>query len=179
MLPQESKRLCQLFAEVLDYPSGSMRESASECLEQLKIYSPDIADPMQSFVTFTESRNRGELEELYAQTFDLTPATTLYLGYHLFNETPKRSAFLVKLEEAYKSHDFNSGTELADHLCVLLRFLSVAEDPEFVIPLLQECILPVLEKTEKAFPKDENGYKSAVSSLRLFLRQECRRLIKA
>ncbi len=178
MLPEESQQLCQLFAEVLDYPTGSVRESARECLKQLEISFPDIADPMQSFVTFIESQDRGELEELYAQTFDLATAMTLYIGYHLFKETPKRSAFLVQLEEAYQSHDFNSGTELADHLCVLLRFFSVAKEPEFVIPLLEECILPVLDKMVGDLQKSKNGYAPAVSSLRLFLRQLSRRLVK-
>ncbi len=178
MLPEETKQLCRFFAEVLDYPSGSLPESADECLRQLDASFPDIADHMRPFVTFLESQSRGAIEELYAETFDLAPGSTLYIGYHLFGETPKRSSFLVRLEEAYQSHGFQSGTELADHLCVMLRFFSVAQDPEFIIPLLQECVLPMLEKIEAAFPKNGNGYAPAVSSLRLFLRQVCRRLIK-
>ena len=92
---------------------------------------------MRSFVNSVKGQSRGALEELYTETFDLTPAMTLYIGYHLFGETPKRSSFLVRLEEAYQAHDFDSGTELADHLCVLLRFFSVAQDAEFVVPLLE------------------------------------------
>ncbi len=179
MLSEETKHLCRLFAEVLDYPDHSLLESATECAQRLENSFPGIAEPMQSFVTFAQSQSLGTLEELYTQTFDVSPATTLYVGYHLFGETPKRSAFLVKLQEAYQSHHFSGGTELADHLCVLLRFFSVAQDPEFVIPLLQECVLPVLEKMEKAFPKNKNGYAPAISSLRLFLQEVSRRLIKA
>jgi nitrate reductase molybdenum cofactor assembly chaperone len=178
MLPEESKKLCQLFAEVLDYPGSSLLESATECVNRLEHTFPGTVGPIQSFVTFAQSQNPGTLEELYTQTFDVTPATTPYVGYHLFGETPKRSAFMAKLQEAYQAHGFSAGAELADHLCVLLRFFSVAQDPEFVIPLLQECVLPVLEKMEEAFPKNGNGYAPAVSSLRLFLRQVCRRLIK-
>lgn len=178
MLPEETKQLCRLFAEVLDYPGNSLLESATECVRQLDKSFPGTAGPMQSFATFAQSQSQGTLEELYTQTFDTTPATTPYVGYHLFGETPKRNAFMAKLQEAYQSHHFSSGTELADHLCVLLRFFSVAQDPEFVIPLLQECVLPVLEKMEEAFPKNGNGYAPAVSSVRLFLQQVCRRLIK-
>ncbi len=178
MLPQESKQLCRLFAEVLGYPGDSLSESANECLRQLDDSFPDIADQMRSFVTFTEGQSRGGLEELYSETFDLAPASTLYIGYHLFGETPKRSSFLVRLEEAYQSHGFHSGTELADHLCVLLRFLGVAQDAEFVIPLLEESILPVLDKMSGDLQKSKNGYSPAVSSLRLFLRQLSRRLAK-
>ena len=179
MLDRDDKQLCRLFAEIIDYPNDSLPESATECLKQLENSFPKIAGSMQSFVTFAKNQSPGTLEELYTQTFDITPATTLYVGYHLFGETPKRSAFLVKLQEAYQSHHFSGGTELPDHLCVLLRFFSVAQNPEFVTPLLQECALPVLEKMEKVFPKNNNGYVSAISSLRAFLQQICQRLIKA
>ena len=168
MLPEESKKLCRLFAKVLDYPGASLPESANECLRQLDGSFPDIADQMRPFVAFVEGQGRGALEELYAETFALAPASTLYIGYHLFGETPKRSSF----------HDFDSGTELADHLCVLLRFFSVAQDMEFVIPILEECILPVLDKMVGDLQKSKNGYSPAVSSLRLFLRQLNRRLAK-
>ena len=178
MLPEESKQLCRLFADVLGYPGDSLPESANECLRQLDASFSDIADQMRPFVAFVESQSRGALEELYAETFDMTPASTLYIGYHIFGETPKRSSFLVRLEEAYQSHGFHSGTELADHLCVLLRFFSVAQDVEFVIPLMEESILPVLDKMAGDLQKGKNGYSPAVSSLRLFLRQLSRRLTK-
>ena len=178
MLPEESQQLCQLFAEVMDYPTGSVRESASECLKQLEFSYPDIVDQMRSFVTLVGGQSRGALEELYTETFDLAPTMTLYIGYHLFGETPKRSSFLVRLEEAYQSHGFNSGTELADHLCVMLRFLSVARDAEFVVPLLEESILPVLDKMVGDLQKSKNAYSPTLSSLRLFLRQLSRRLAK-
>jgi nitrate reductase delta subunit len=179
MLPEETKQLCRLFADVLDYPGPSLLESATECIKQLEHSIPGVAEPMQSFVIFARGQSQGELEELYTQTFDITPATTLNVGYHLFGETPKRSAFMTKLQEAYQCQSLSAGTELPDHLCVLLRFFSVARDPEFTIPLLQECVLPVLEKLEGAFPGKKNGYRPVVSSLRLFLRQVCRELVKA
>ena len=98
---------------------------------------------------------------------------------HLFGETPKRSVFMAKLQEAYQSHQLSSGTELPDHLCLLMKFLSVARDQETVIPLLEEGILPVLEKMERAFHKDKNSYVLVVRSLRLFLAEISRKLTKA
>ena len=94
-------------------------------------------------------------------------------------EGPKRSALMVKLQEAYLAHQFSGGTEIPDHLCVILRFLGVAQDAEFVIPLLRECLLPVLGKVEKSLPGNGYGYAPAVSSLKLFLQQVQRRLMKA
>ena len=86
---------------------------------------------------------------------------------------------MVKLQEAYLAHQFSGGTEIPDHLCVILRFLGVAQDAEFVIPLLRECLLPVLGKVEKSLPGNGYGYAPAVSSLKLFLQQVQRRLMKA
>jgi nitrate reductase assembly molybdenum cofactor insertion protein NarJ len=60
----------------------------------------------------------------------------------------------------------------------MLRFFSVAQDAEFVIPLLEESILPVLDKMAGDLQKNKNGYSPAVSSLRLLLRQLSRRLTK-
>ncbi|MBI4283680.1 MAG: nitrate reductase molybdenum cofactor assembly chaperone [Chloroflexi bacterium] len=171
MLSQGQRQLCQLFAEVLDYPDGSLRETAKNCARQLENVSPRITGPVRSFADFVNSQSLESLEELYTQTFDVTPATSLYLGYHLFGETPKRSEFLIKLTEAYQSHSFSTGIELADHLGVMLRFLSVSQDPEFTRPLLDECILPTLTKTEKELRKNHNQYAMVISPLLMFLRQ--------
>ena len=119
------------------------------------------------------------LEELYTQTFDVTPATSLYLGYHLFGETPKRSEFLIKLTEAYQEHSFSSGIELADHLGVILRYLSVSQNVAFTLPLLEECLLPTLTRAEKELNKIDNPYALVVASLLAFLTQQTRRLAKA
>ncbi|MBI2287727.1 MAG: nitrate reductase molybdenum cofactor assembly chaperone [Chloroflexi bacterium] len=178
MLSQENRQLCQLFADMLDYPGSGLRQAAKSCAIQLKNSSPGIAEPARSFADFVNSQSLESLEELYTQTFDITPATSLYLGYHLFGETPKRSEFLIKLTEAYQAHSFSSGIELADHLGIMLRFLSVAEDTEFSLPLLEECILPTLEKTEKELKKNNSEYALVIEPLRTFLRQVTNKLAK-
>jgi len=178
MLSQENKQLCELFADMLEYPNSGLHQAAKDCAIQLENISPGITEPVHSFADFVNSQSLESLEELYTQTFDITPATSLYLGYHLFGETPKRSEFLIKLTEAYKNHSFSSGIELADHLGVMLRFLSVSEDPEFILPLLEECILPTLEKTEKELKKTNSEYALVIEPLRAFLRQVTHKLAR-
>lgn len=178
MFSEENKQICRLFAEVLEYPGVGTVGSAIECAHRLEGNFPDISKRMQLFAKFAQKEGRGKLEEEYTQTFDTTPATTLYLGYHLFGDTPKRSALMVKLQQAYQDHGFSAGTELADHICAVLRFLPVAKDVQFVTPLLQECALPVLEKIERAFPKKNAGYALAVKSLRSFLKRASSELAK-
>ena len=178
MLSQENKQLCQTFADIIDYPNRALPQTTRNCVLQLENSFPGITAPVQSFADFVDSQSLESLEELYTQTFDVTPATSLYLGYHLFGETPKRSVFLIELTEAYKTHSFSSGIELADHLGIILRFLSVSQDPEFTIPLIEECILPTLEKTEKELKKNKNPYALVIGALLAFLRQVTHKLAK-
>ncbi|MBI4180361.1 MAG: nitrate reductase molybdenum cofactor assembly chaperone [Chloroflexi bacterium] len=178
MLSQENRQLCRFFAEMLDYPGSGLLQTAKSCAIQAESSFPGLTEPVQSFADFVNSQSLESLEELYTQTFDVTPATSLYMGYHLFGETPKRSEFLISLTEAYESHSFSSGIELADHLGVMLRFLSVSEDPEFTLPLLEECVLPILAKTEKELKKSENPYAMVISPLLVFLHQVAHQLAK-
>ena len=178
MLSQENRLLCELFADILDYPDTGLPRIAHNCAIHLGESFPEIAKPVRKFADFVNSQSLTALEELYTQTFDITPNASLYMGYHLFGETPRRSEFLIHLTEAYKAHSFSCGIELADHLGIMLRFLSVAEDPEFTLPLLEECILPTLEKTEKSLKKDDSEYALVIGALRDFLRQVTHKLAR-
>jgi nitrate reductase delta subunit len=179
MLSQEDRLICGLFAKMLDYPDAGSRNTARECVRHLQKSHAGIAKEVQTFSDFVIDQSMESLEELYTQTFDLTPTTSLYFGYHLFGETPKRSEFLVQLTEAYKANSFSHGIELADHLGVMLRFLSVANDAEFGLPLIEECILPTLVKTEKELEKTKNPYCLVISPLQKFLREITGQLTKA
>ncbi len=174
MLSSEIQQLCRLFAATLDYPNKSLAAATQDCANALADSFPRIAAPMLSFADFVGSQSVEALEELYTQTFDVTPATSLYLGYHLFGETPHRSVFLVRLQEAYQAHSFSSGTELADNLVVLLRFLSLARDWEFARPLLEECLVPTVTKIEAELRKTESEYAPPMSSLKTLLEQMTR-----
>ena len=178
MFSQENKEICEMFADVLDYPDIVLPRTAHNCALHLKESFPGIAKPVQAFADFVNSQSLESLEELYTQTFDVTPATSLYLGYHLFGETPKRSEFLIRLTDAYQACSLSTGIELADHLGVMLRFLSVSEDPEFTLPLIEECILPTLEKAGKELKKSDSQYALVIEPLTDFLRQISQRLAK-
>ena len=178
MLSEENRKICRLFAELLDYPDSSLPSEVTMLAQQLEHSHPEIAGSVRSFAAFTGSQSVEALEELYTQTFDVTPTTTLCLGYHLFGETPKRSVFLVRLKEAYEACAYSGGTELADHLGVILQFLSVAEDDDFVYPLLEECLLPVLSQIEKELKKTNSAYVLAIGPVRAFLQKVSRELVK-
>jgi nitrate reductase delta subunit len=105
-----------------------------------------------------ESISLERLQEVYTVTFDLDATYHPYVGHHLFGESYKRSAFLVGLKERYQTFGYTfSETELADHLAVMVGFLAVCEDAVLTKELIQDALLPGLERMVKG---DQDGARS-------------------
>jgi nitrate reductase delta subunit len=153
-----SARLFAVFSVLLDYPRQDLREAAEEAAA-LVADNPRAASRLGEFKSLVERTGLGRLQELYSATFDLSASSSPYLGYHLFGETYKRSLFLLKLRELYRAHGFHGeGSEMPDHLGVLLRFLAACEDPQLVRETVEEGLLPVLSKiTEAKQPEKPDG----------------------
>lgn len=140
------ERLLVLFAGILDYPSPNIVNELAECQALLASSSAEVAALLQEFQVLAEGSSDGRLEELYTGVFDLDPICHPYVGYHLFGESYKRSAFLVELKEQYRAHGFDMpGAELADRVSVLLRFLSICDDEELRREIITEGMLPALD----------------------------------
>jgi nitrate reductase delta subunit len=122
-----------LYAELLDYPQPDLARTAERAgLRELAEWAAGL-----------DSR---EVEEVYTRTFDLHAPCCLEVGWHLFGETYRRGGFLVKLTVACREHGVAPGTELADHLSVLLRLVSRLGDDEDPRGLVEEAILPAIDK---------------------------------
>lgn len=148
----------RLLACLLDYPR---EDTVLRCAELARQLPDELAGAAQAFEEFRSeaaARSAADLEELYASTFDVNPACCMYVGYHLFGESYKRGAFMAKLNAEYRTRDFNTGTELPDHLCVMLRFVAGAEDEGITRWLIDETIAPALRKIVKAFDGSDNIY---------------------
>jgi nitrate reductase assembly molybdenum cofactor insertion protein NarJ len=65
---------------------------------------------------------------------------------------------MAKLNGEYHARDFSAGSELPDHLCVMLRFLAEAEDDELALWLTDEAIGPGLRKIAKGFDDSDSIY---------------------
>ena len=86
------RRLYGLFAQLLEYPRGNVAEAARACEALLAREHAEAARLVAEFSVVAESAPPGRLEELYSATFDLNAICHLYVGYHLFGESYKRSA---------------------------------------------------------------------------------------
>ncbi len=141
------RRALDLLADILDYPSSSLAESVQECYALLSDRSPEAAAQLRGFQAFIEGMSPGRIEEVYSQIFDLNAVCHPYIGYHLFGESYKRSAFLLELKERFRACGFEfSESELPDRISVMLRFLATSGDAELNGVIISEGMLPALDK---------------------------------
>lgn len=146
-------RVFQLFAELLDYPRAPLAGAAGECASLVASRSAEAEASLREFESFAAITPLTRLEELYTGVFELDATCHPYIGYHLFGESYKRSAFLIALKEHYRPYGIGCGTELPDHLPVVLRFLAVDEDMAEIEEMIREALHPALRKMLKN--KDE------------------------
>jgi nitrate reductase delta subunit len=112
---------------------------------------------LTDFAVAVAGRTLHELQELYTQTFDWNPDTTLDIGWHLFGENYDRGDFLVKLRDALRRYGVRESGELPDHLSHVLLLLDemppgerTAFAAEFLVPALSK-IRDGVAKTESPF----------------------------
>jgi nitrate reductase assembly molybdenum cofactor insertion protein NarJ len=142
--------LCDALAALLDYPHASVDELAWCCQRLAGPVDTDAAQIVERFARFAETTTPDELQEAYTRAFDLDslsevePTWYPYVGHQLVEDHSKRSGFLVELSSRYKAHGFEAGTELPDHIVVMLRFVSVCSDEQLVQELIHEGLIPAL-----------------------------------
>jgi nitrate reductase delta subunit len=156
------EKLLALFADILDYPRPGLAELTRECEERV----PSTAvDGLHEFRRFVTENSREKLEEAYTVTFDMGVERCPYVGYHLYGDGYNRNKFLQELNARYRACGFESGSELPDHLPVMLRFLAVCDEQEEREEILREAIEPALEKMTAAAGGPTSGYDSVLRSL--------------
>lgn len=143
----EQARLYASLAVLLDYPHGDLNSSLATCRALAATMAPEASDDLGAFDTFVRASTPGQLEEAYTAFFDLNPVCSPYVGHLLFGESYKRSAFLVELNEHYRSHRFEiDGAEIADRLSVMLAFMAACDDDEERRSMTVEAVLPALDR---------------------------------
>jgi len=149
-----------LMAQVVQYPTPALPQQAQACVAALKDQRPRAARPMQRFEAFVRVTPLDTIEELYTATFELRPVCFPYIGFQLFGETYKRGAFLAALSARFREAGCDAGTELPDHLSVVLRYLALVPDAD----LVTEGLLPALQRMIDQL--DGNPYRDALQAIR-------------
>ncbi|SEA74795.1 respiratory nitrate reductase chaperone NarJ [Desulfuromusa kysingii] len=164
-----NKNLCHQFSVLLSYPVSGLQNTAIMCRDSLARISPDAACQLHEFIDFVDTADRAQIEEIYTSTFDLQPVCHPYVGYQLCGENQKRAMFLMKMQQIYRHYDYTPGNELPDHLCEILRFISRTNAPDCCQELIDDGVLPALEKIIQAIENDDHPYKRLLMTLQCFL----------
>lgn len=155
--------LAAAFADLLSYPFTPGNGRAREHADALASDEPEARGLMVAFADVAEATPIGTLQEAYTRTFDLDtmtrsePTCYPYVGHYLFEENHSRGAFILGLRTRYRANGFEDDSEVADHLLVLLRFLSVCGDDTLAEELIADAILPALARMGVAAQGDADA----------------------
>ena len=158
------------FAGLLEYPTAALGVQAHECRDLLSDSGSPASAALERFCGWVEKAPPAQWEEVYTRTFDLQAVCSPYVGYQLFGDSYKRGHFMARLNQGYRERGFSAGSELPDHVAVILRFLDLGAEDEFSQVLLREGLVPALGKMAQAFgdPSD-NPYREVIGALLLAL----------
>jgi nitrate reductase delta subunit len=167
MVDAKQKEIYIRLGNLLDYPDGQLSAHSTECEQLLVSEMPDASHQMRKFLDFVSVTPQGRMEEIYTGTFDVSPTCFIFAGYMLFGETFKRGEFLVQLQERFHQHNFSVGKELADHIAVIFKFIATLDEGEILRrEIIEDCLLPVLEKMASSFKVDTDRANPYVHVLR-------------
>ncbi len=152
----------EIYADVFDYPSDSLKSKIENVQQYLDINYPEAAKLFNDFTGFAKSADPKSWEEIYTRSFDVQALTTLDLGYVLFGDDYKRGELLVNLNNEHKKADNSCGSELSDHLPNVLRLLAKLKDEELRADIISFLLYPALRKIESEFDSKHIEKKSKV-----------------
>ena len=156
-------------ADLLGYPDAVFPALAHDTRTDVAIRSPEAAAALSVFVDTTAALSAAEMEELYTRTFDLQAPCCLEVGWQIFGDTYNRGSFLVRLRLAARDHGVAEASELPDHLATILRVIGRLHDDEDPRGLVQEAVLPAVEKMRASFGDGTNPYRSVLDAIATLL----------
>jgi len=151
-----------ILSELFQYPQEDYKENVKKVESVLKDLYPEIISDFKEFSSYIDNSSQEDLEELFSRTFDVQAITTLDIGYVLFGDDYKRGELLVNLNREHKEVGNDCGRELADNLSNLLRLLPLIKAPEIREEIIEELIMPALEKIISEFNPDNVNLKNKI-----------------
>lgn len=158
----ERRQAYRLLADMLEYPGEGYTEKVRDCLHLVSRVDEEAAHELEGFLAFAESVPRGRLEELYIGTFEIGGVCPPNIAYHLLGEGTKQTAFMVKIKQALRENGIECGTELPDHLPLVLRLVAEMKDDREAVSFLEECLIPALQRMASVFRREDSPYSRVI-----------------
>jgi nitrate reductase assembly molybdenum cofactor insertion protein NarJ len=130
-----------------------------------------VALELAQFSDKTRALDLRALQELFIQTFDLSPVCSLEMGWHLFGENYDRGLLLVKIRQLLRACGVAEATELPDHITYALRLIPRmnASEAEYFV---EAVVLSALGKMIAALEGKDNPYQHVLLAVRSLLRAD-------
>lgn len=155
---------------LFEYPGETFQERFEEADEAAGAFSADAADALGEFWRELSGVSTEHAQELYSRSFDLSPVCAPYASVHLFGaESFKRAELMTGLIAAYVHVGFDRGTELPDHIALLLQ-CAPRFDAEEWDDLAALVLTPALEKMGEALAKAGSPWRHAAHAAQALLR---------
>jgi nitrate reductase molybdenum cofactor assembly chaperone NarJ/NarW len=148
-------------AALLVYPGADYAARVDHCREALRGDAESLQLLENSAATVTPLPLEAR-QELFIQTFDLSPVCTLEVGWHLYGENYDRGAFLVRMRQQMREHGVAESDELPDHLTHVLQVLGRME-PGAQCEFAERFVLPALAKMMAGFKSKGNPFEHVMN----------------
>lgn len=158
-----------LLGDLLDYPEPAALRDIDNKINGIACAYSEAGGLLAEFRSAILGLPPGKLEEIYTNSFDMRAESSLYVGHHLFGEDFKRSVLMSRLKNWYKSKGFSAGTEMPDHLSLVLRFLGRNQDDPDTQEFTTECLIPAVTRIIAGLDDSAGPYKPALHALLLIL----------
>lgn len=165
----DDRVIFEMLADLLRYPGEDTLPHLADCARVLAPVDTEAARLLEDLAARLEGRSIEQLQELFIQTFDLSPVCSLEMGWHLFGENYERGALLVKMRQELRRYGLPESDELPDHLTHALALLGRME-PERAEEFAAACVLPALAKMLEALKDKENPMENILQALARVLR---------
>jgi nitrate reductase delta subunit len=115
---------------LLGYPDEGLLARLPVLRRAVEGLPDDVGVPLQRVCDHLAARSPTALAADYVATFDLQRRCCPYLTYYVYGDTRKRGMALLAFKHAYRGAGLElAGSELPDHLAVLLEFAAAGDPP--------------------------------------------------
>lgn len=157
-----------LASHLLRYPGDGYIHELRAFVELVRQLRREVTPALLAFVDDSSGRSTEAMQELYTQTFDMTPDCALEVGWHLFGEDYARGAFLVDMRNRLREKGLDEGTELPDHLPTLLALVTRLDGKE-ADTLVKTALIPAIDRILIGLRKSASPFESTLDAVRAVL----------
>lgn len=160
----ETADLYDRLAGLLVYPDGDFASRVAECRAALVEANPEAAAQLDGLSAWAQAHTVEQAQEIFVQTFDLSPVCSLEVGWHLYGDNYDRGEFLVEMRRRLRNHNLPESSELPDHLTHVVAVIGRME-PAAASEFWQGSVRPAIRKMLDSMQGAGNPLEGALQAI--------------